>query len=142
MDGPQALTYVRTRHSDLVGDIGRTQRQQQVLQALKQKLNIFSIVEHLDALLKDLNGQIYTDLSEDEMLAFANFARTLAPNTIQRLTLGLGTGKQNFGSYGWAYDSLTNTQQSIIIPNCATIQPVINTIFALGNTHSCNINGP
>src|SRR5437660_2484723 len=38
LTGEQALEYVRSRHADLVGDIGRTQRQQQILDALKQKL--------------------------------------------------------------------------------------------------------
>jgi LCP family protein required for cell wall assembly len=141
LNGEQALAYVRSRHADLVGDIGRTQRQQQVLQALKQKLNVSNVIGHLDALLKALNGQVYTDLSEEEMLAFANFARTLDTNTVQRLTLGPGTGKQNFGSYASVYDPLSNSQQSVIIPNCATIQPVINTIFGLGGIQSCNVGG-
>jgi LCP family protein required for cell wall assembly len=142
LNGEEALAYVRSRHADLVGDIGRTQRQQQVLQALKQKLNIPNLLGHLDTLLKDLNGQVYTDLSEDEMLAFANFARTLDTNTVRRLTLGPGTGPQNFGSYANVYDPLYNSQQSVIIPNCATIQPVINTIFALGDIQSCNVTAP
>src|SRR5690348_15037868 len=44
LTGEQALEYVRSRHADLVGDIGRTQRQQQVLEALKQKLTVTSIL--------------------------------------------------------------------------------------------------
>src|SRR6266702_2207187 len=44
LNGLQALEYVRSRHADLVGDIGRTERQQQVLEALKKKLNVTSIL--------------------------------------------------------------------------------------------------
>src|SRR6266702_1891081 len=40
LNGVQALEYVRSRHADLIGDIGRTQRQQQILEALKLKLNL------------------------------------------------------------------------------------------------------
>ena len=37
LDGTHALQYVRSRHSDLRGDFGRSQRQQQVLIALRAK---------------------------------------------------------------------------------------------------------
>ncbi|TME08385.1 MAG: LytR family transcriptional regulator [Chloroflexi bacterium] len=63
MNGQEALEYVRSRHADLVGDIGRTQRQQQVLEALKQKLNVGSILANLSQLINDLKGSVYTDLS-------------------------------------------------------------------------------
>src|SRR6266849_11200833 len=44
LDGQQALEYVRSRHADLVGDIGRTNRQQAVLYALKKKLTLVNAV--------------------------------------------------------------------------------------------------
>src|SRR5262249_39461256 len=43
LNGAQVLEYVRSRHADLVGDIGRTQRQQEVLQALKKKLAMSTV---------------------------------------------------------------------------------------------------
>ena len=139
LNGQEALDYVRSRHADLVGDIGRTERQQQVLSALKQKLTVNSILGNLSQLFKDLKGQVYTDLSEQEMIAFANFGRTLPDSAIQRVTLGPGQGNQNFGSYQNVYDPLLQSNQSVIIPNCDTIQPEINNIFGLGS--GCNING-
>ena len=142
LTGEQALEYVRTRHADLVGDIGRTQRQQQILQALKQKLTVASIVSNLPNILQDLSGQIYTDLSEDEMIAFANFGRTLTSSTsIQRITLGQGAGDQDFGDYQTIYDPSTGSNQDVIIPHCENIQPVVNRIFGPGDVQSCNVNG-
>src|SRR5712691_9892686 len=88
LDGLEALEYVRSRHADLVGDIGRTQRQQQVLAALKKKLDVSNVIRHLTAIIADLKGKVYTDLSEQEMLAFANFGRSLSASAIQRITLG------------------------------------------------------
>src|SRR5579859_5098220 len=137
--GEQALEYVRSRHADLVGDIGRTQRQQQVLEALKQKLNVASVVNNLPALIKDLTGLVYTDLNEEEMIAFANFGRTLSNSAIQRTTLGPGSGDQNFGDYQNVYDSSTNTNQDVIIPNCDTIQPALLRIF--GTANGCSVTG-
>ena len=138
MTGEQALEYVRTRHADLVGDIGRTQRQQQILTALKQKLTVTSIISNLPAILQDLSGQVYTDMSEDEMIAFANFARTLSPADIQRITLGPGAGNQDFGDYEDVYDPSTGSDQNVIIPHCENIAPVINNIFNIAG-QSCNV---
>jgi LCP family protein required for cell wall assembly len=129
LNGLQALEYVRSRHSDLVGDIGRTQRQQQILSALKQRLNISSVLTQLPNLMKDLKGQAYTDLSEQELIAFANFGRTLDNGSIKRITLGPGSGSMNFGDYASVFDPTTNSNQDVIIPNCRNIQPVISTIF-------------
>jgi len=139
MDGLQALDYVRSRHSDLVGDIGRTLRQQQILEALKKKLNVSSVITHLSDLLKDMSGQVYTDLSEQEMLAFANFGRTLDSQSINRLTLGPGSGSQDFGQYASVYDPSAGSKQDVIIPNGANIQPAISRIFQSGFFGGCNV---
>ena len=141
LNGFQALEYVRSRHADLVGDIGRTQRQQQVLEALKQKLNVVSVLNHLQELIKDLTGKVYTDLSEQELLAFASFGHSLPGNAIQHITLGPGQGSQDYGDFGQIYDPDAGSVQDIVIPHCENIQPVINRIFGLGDQQSCNVNG-
>jgi LCP family protein required for cell wall assembly len=141
LDGQQALEYVRSRHSDLIGDIGRTERQQQVLEALKLKLNVVNVVANLPQLLNDLNGSVYTDVSEAEMIGFASFAHSLSSSNIHQITLGPGVGAQNYGTETSVYDPTTGSDQDVIIPNCATIQPVINQIFGLGDAQSCNVTG-
>lgn len=141
LNGLQALEYVRSRHADLVGDIGRTARQQQVLEALKKKLNATNVIGNLQQLIADMKGKVYTDLSEQEMIEFANYARTLDNNAISHLTLGPGTGTQDYGDTGTANDP-TAGQQDVIFPNCQNIQPVVNRIFGLGNVNSCNVSGP
>ncbi len=141
LNGQQALEYVRSRHADLVGDIGRTQRQQQVLEALKGKLNADSVITNLPQLIQDLSGSVYTDLSEQELLAFANFGHTLRSSNIQHLTLGPGSGAQDYGDYSSVYDPTVGANQDVIIPNCTNIQPVVNQIFGLGNQQSCNVGG-
>lgn len=142
LNGEQALEYVRSRHADLVGDIGRTQRQQAVLEALKKKLNISTVFDHLSGLFHDLTGKVYTDLSEQELLSVANFARGLPASAIQRLTLGPGSGNQNYGTMTTVTDPGLDDSQDIIQPDCANIQPVVNRAFDLGNAQSCQVNGP
>jgi polyisoprenyl-teichoic acid--peptidoglycan teichoic acid transferase len=141
LNGAQALEYVRSRHADLVGDIGRTNRQQQVLTALRQKLTVGSVLNNLHQLFADLKGNVYTDFSESEMFAFAGFGYSLHSSAIQHLTLGPGSGSQDYGDYGTVYDPSVGSNQSIVVPHCANIQPIINSIFGLGNAQSCNVNG-
>jgi len=137
LDGNTALEYVRSRHADLVGDIGRTQRQQEVLEALKKRLTLPVIFNHLSALAHDLEGQVYTDLGQGELLSLANFARDLPTRDVHRLTLGPGKGKKNYGSYASVYDPTARAQQDVIVPNCTNIQPVINRIFDLMYDENC-----
>ncbi len=139
LSGLQALEYVRSRHADLVGDIGRTQRQQQVLEALKKKLDATTIVQNLPQLFTDLNGSVYTDISEQEMLGFANYGRTLLKQPIDHLTLGPGDGKQNYGELQSIYDPSVGANQDVVIPHCENIQPIINKIFKLGDKRSCQV---
>lgn len=141
LTGEQALEYVRSRHADLVGDIGRTQRQQEVLEALKKKLDASTIFNHLAALFHDLAGKVYTDLSEQEILSLAGFARDLPAGSLQRLTLGPGKGNRNYGSLATVNDPGLDASQDIILPNCANIQPVINQVFDLGDAQSCRVDG-
>jgi LCP family protein required for cell wall assembly len=139
--GDQALEYVRSRHADLVGDIGRTQRQQEVLQALKRKLDIETIFSHLSELFHDLSGKVYSDLNQSELVSVANFARTLPGESIQRLTLGPGKGDQNYGTLSQTSDPSLDESQDIVLPNCTAIQPVLNRVFDLGDAQSCQVNG-
>jgi len=141
LNGDQALQYVRSRHADLVGDIGRTQRQQQVLEALKQKLNLLTILTKLPQLLTDLKGYLYTDVSEQELLGFAAFGRTFPTNQIKNISLGPGSGNQDYGDEANVYDPSAGAGQDVIIPRCQNIQPVINSLFGLGSVQSCKVNG-
>src|SRR5260221_9908175 len=142
LNGQQALEYVRSRHADLVGDIGRTQRQQQVLAALKQKLNVSSVLGNLPQLFSDLKGEVYTDVSEQEMLGFAAYGHGLSGNAIQHVTLGPGSGNQDYGSYSSVYDPSAGSKQDVVIPHCENIQPLMNNVFGLGDAQSCNVTGP
>src|SRR5437016_7004009 len=87
LDGPQALEYVRTRHSDLLGDFGRSARQQQVLSALKAKLATPDTVNQIPSLLKDLNGYLLTDMQFGDLAFLGNLARSIDLNNVQRVTL-------------------------------------------------------
>jgi LCP family protein required for cell wall assembly len=80
LNGATALKYVRERHNDPEGDFGRAKRQQQVIQAIKDKafslgtfFNIFAVNKMLDA----LGESVKTDMTLDEMESFLQLAKTL-----------------------------------------------------------------
>lgn len=82
LDGPTALEYVRSRHADLVGDFGRSARQQEVLSSLKTRLVNSNIIDKLPELAKDLNGYLKTDMQILDIIKLMNFARTIDPSKI------------------------------------------------------------
>jgi LCP family protein required for cell wall assembly len=129
LSGPEALEYVRSRHADLVGDFGRSARQQQVLSALKTKLNNPDIVSKLPEISNDLNGYVKTDMQLTDVLKLMNFARSLNANSIYRVILGPP----------YSAEGTTQDGKSVVFPDCGKIVPVIAQMFALGNKAACNI---
>ncbi len=90
LNGATALKYVRERHSDPEGDFGRAKRQQQVMQAVRDKvfstgtfLNIFT----LSRLLDTLGASIKTDITLDEMESFLALIRTLDTKNITTVVI-------------------------------------------------------
>lgn len=70
LDGSTALKYVRERHDDPEGDFGRAKRQQQVIQAVKNK--VFSAQTILNpiaisGILDSVGENIKTDLTLEEL---------------------------------------------------------------------------
>ena len=128
LDGLTALEYVRSRHADLVGDIGRSVRQQQILNQLKYKLNNPGIIGQLPTLASDLNGTVKTDMSLQQVLDLVNFARSIDQSKIQKITLGA------------PYSSNTTINgQDVIQLNCSLVQPLIAQTFKIGNNAKCNL---
>ncbi len=132
MNGDTALEYVRSRHADLVGDFGRSQRQQQLLSALKLKLNNPSIVSELPQLANDLNGYVKTDMQLTDVFKLMNFARTINQSQIKQVVLD-GQYSHTVGSYPTAYGP-----QDIVVLNCAAVIPVIAQMFGLGDQARCD----
>ena len=62
LDGVHALEYVRSRHGDIQEDFGRSQRQQQVLLALRSKAKNVSIAD-LPSIVASFNGEFKTSFN-------------------------------------------------------------------------------
>ena len=86
LDGLHALQYVRSRHNDLQSDFGRSQRQQQVLLAIRVKATQIR-AEDIPGLSALLKGQIKTSMGLSRIASLLPVAGSLDPKTIQQLVL-------------------------------------------------------
>jgi LCP family protein required for cell wall assembly len=62
LDGLHAMEYVRSRHGDIQEDFGRSQRQQQVLLALKAKAKAVNPID-LPGVVASFNGEFKTSMN-------------------------------------------------------------------------------
>lgn len=90
LDGKTALKYVRERHDDPKGDFGRAKRQQQVLQAIKDKafsagtlFNFFTVNNLMDA----LGESVRTDIGADDIRGFLALSRTIDTKNITPIVI-------------------------------------------------------
>ena len=85
LDGATALKYVRERHDDPRGDFGRAERQQQVIQAVKNKaFTIGTILNPLTvySLLGTVEDNVRTDFSVQDIESFLSLVQKIDTQNI------------------------------------------------------------
>jgi LCP family protein required for cell wall assembly len=87
LDGLHAMQYVRSRHGDLQSDFGRSQRQQQVLMALRQKAKQLS-PEDLPSISAAIGKEMKTSISLGEVASLLPLAASFDnPDQIHQVFL-------------------------------------------------------
>ena len=86
LTGEQAEQFARFR-KDNYGDIGRVQRQQILLKALRQRLTSPTIIPRIPQAMGLLDKHIDTNLTWEEMLALVNFGRQIERDRVQMVML-------------------------------------------------------
>jgi polyisoprenyl-teichoic acid--peptidoglycan teichoic acid transferase len=117
MDGVQALQYVRSRHGDLRGDFARSERQQQLLLALKATASHLNLAD-LPTLASAFNGEIKTSIGLDRLRSMASIANDFDGPNIHRVVL-----VPPYTSEGFAGD------QSVVFPDWTRIRPLVRQSF-------------
>ena len=84
LNGYQAMGYVRIRHSD--SDIARSERQHEFLEAVRGKVNP-TIITKLPNIFSAITSDMHSNMTQNQIIALANFARKLKPEQIQLITL-------------------------------------------------------
>lgn len=73
LNGEEALAYARMRKKDPRGDIGRGERQQQVLAAIIKKSASFSTITKFDEILESVEKNLVTNLSFGNILSLHSY---------------------------------------------------------------------
>lgn len=122
MNGEEALQYVRSRHEDLIGDFGRTQRQRQLLLTLKQTLlSSKSSLLTIPQIFSSLTGQVKTDLTSLSAIQIGAFYVTNKHAiTENQYTLSPPV----YSRIGYSTDG-----QSIVIGNATSSAQLMTKIF-------------
>ncbi len=85
LDGATALQYARERHDDPQGDFGRAHRQQQILQATKDKIfsadTLLNVIA-LNNLFNALGNDIRTNIRPQEFESFLELSKKLDTQNI------------------------------------------------------------
>ena len=116
LDGVHAMQYVRSRHSDLQSDYGRSKRQQQVLQAIRLKAKQLAPSD-VPALATAIGGELKTSIGLDKVARLVPLAASFDnPDAIHQVLL-----LPPYARSGAPDDSLT--------PNWGLILPLVHQYF-------------
>ncbi|MGF1459594.1 MAG: LCP family protein [Leptolyngbyaceae cyanobacterium] len=110
LNGDQAEQFARYR-GDGNGDIGRVQRQQMLMKALRERLTHPTVIPRLPQVMRVMMRYVETNLTLEEILALANVAMEIEPQSLQMVMLPgrFSTPSEYVASY-WIPDE-TATQQ-------------------------------
>jgi LCP family protein required for cell wall assembly len=122
LDGVTALEYVRARHADLIGDFGRSQRQQQVLLQIKHKMKSMDI-SLIPSIVQDLKGEFATDLGPIDILSQAQAVLGIDPQSIHHYYLDQVRGYTTDGKS-------PDGRQDILIGNWGKINALFQCVLS------------
>jgi len=117
MNGVQALQYVRSRHGDVRGDFARSERQQQLLLAIRAEASHVNVAD-LPSLASAFNGEIKTSMGLDRIRAMLSLANEFSGPNVHRVVL-----VPPYTSEGWAGG------QSVVFPDWGQILPLVHQTF-------------
>jgi LCP family protein required for cell wall assembly len=104
LDGDKAEQFARYR-KDENGDIGRVQRQQILLKALRERLTHPTVIPKLPQMVRVVQRYLDTNLTVEEMLALANFGLELDSADLQMVMLpGRFSGATEYNASYWLPD--------------------------------------
>ncbi|MFZ0995412.1 MAG: LCP family protein [Candidatus Dormiibacterota bacterium] len=94
LGGVVALEYVRSRHGDILSDIARSQKQQQLLLDIKAAAKDEGLAD-VPTIASSLGGDMKTDMSISEVASLLPLAKTLSDGSVQQVIM---TGSPYFSS--------------------------------------------
>lgn len=120
LDGRTALKYARTRHVD--NDFGRSQRQQQVVLAIRDKalsLGITGLITRAPTLYSQVEQGIRTDLSLEQIVRLGTTASGIPAENIRQAVL----------DFTYVSSHTTETGAQVLILDNQKAAPLIQELF-------------
>ncbi|HEX9100225.1 MAG TPA: LCP family protein [Candidatus Dormibacteraeota bacterium] len=117
LDGVHALQYVRSRHGDLRGDFARSERQQQLLMAIKAR------AEHLNAadipgVAEAMQGELKTTIGLARLRVLLSMAGAFNGSSVHRVLLLPPNTSEG-----------TAAGQDVVLPDWSQILPLVHQSF-------------
>jgi polyisoprenyl-teichoic acid--peptidoglycan teichoic acid transferase len=104
LNGDKAEQFARFRNDNL-GDIGRVQRQQILLKALREKLSSPLMLPRIPGIVQGMQQYIDTNLTLEETSALLNYGLGLDQKTVKMVLLpGRFSGPKEFQASYWILD--------------------------------------
>lgn len=113
LDGTHALEYVRMRHEDPKGDVGRQARQREILSKIIKKMLSVNSVTQYKKYLHAVEDYVKTDLSWSEMLTVVKEYTPAADEIKQTQVEGQGEMIQNIYFQILGLNSLLEDQNTL-----------------------------
>ncbi|WP_280770600.1 LCP family protein [Salipaludibacillus daqingensis] len=112
LNGEEALAYVRMRKSDPAGDLGRGERQKEVMESVIREVASFSSITNFNSLMDTVGRNLHMNMSFNDIVSMHSYANDL--NNIESLSFD-GTDLMQDGVYYYNVDeqSLEETSQRL-----------------------------
>lgn len=118
LDGTTALDYARSRHGDILEDIARSQKQQELLVDLKNSAKSLSITD-LPSLATALGTGFHTDMSVTQVSSMVPLANELTGPNLHTIVM-------NYAPY---FSSGVINGQDVLIPDWTAIDALVSQYF-------------
>ena len=122
LNGEEALAYARCRHLYALSDIARNQHQQQIIEAMAQKIKTMRSISDFENVLNTITKNIETNMTTEQILSFYNVGKSMIFNnddediafsikktylTFYNLTVWRGYDASCLGYYQSSLDAIT-----------------------------------
>ncbi len=151
LNGEQALAYSRCRHMYIGSDLDRVRHQQQVVEALANKVLHFNSIKEFQDILNAVSKNIATNMDTDTILSGYNVAKNVLGNklsgkdslNIQKATLEtyslnvyVPSQGRNTSAQGYYESSLEDIKKAFnIVLGKETAEPIKTFSFSVNETY-------
>ena len=151
LNGEQALAYARCRHMYIGSDLDRVRHQQQVVEALANKVLHFNSIKEFQDILNAVSKNIATNMDTDTILSGYNVAKNVLGNklsgkdslNIQKATLEtyslnvyVPSQGRNTSAQGYYESSLEDIKKAFnIVLGKETEEPIKTFSFSVNETY-------